>query len=458
MNAEWTKARQTKYTAYVSIYILVVLAVLAGANYLANQHAKSFDLTANKRYTLSDQTEKLVKGLKDQVEVYYFDDTARFPAAKDLLDRYEALSSRLKVHYVDPTKKPQLARQFGVRTLGTTILARGERRSEARSVTEEELTSALIRVLKSGEKTIYFTTGAGEHALDGQEADGYARLKDALEKNNYKTATVNLMAKPEIPADCTALVVAGPRYDYPQPVVDVLKRYVEGGGHVLFMLDPPIDAGKDRIADNAALAKVLEGWGVTLDRDQVLDTSGVGGLYGLGPEVALADRYEAHSIVKEMRKSATAFAIVRSLSIGSAPNTSVEKLVSTTDNSFATKQLSGRERKIDISKGEKASFPVAAAGTYRTGQPGKEGRFVVVGSSDWVANYVLRFAANRDLVLNMVSWLSNDEDLISIRPKAPADQRLQLTRSQMMLVRTVSQFLIPLAVILAGILVWLKRR
>ena len=71
---------------------------------------------------------------------------------------------------------------------------------------------------------------------------------------------------------------------------------------------------------------------------------------------------------------------------------------------------------------------------------------------------MLRFAANRDFFLNIVSWLSNDEDLISIRPKEPEDRRIQLTRAQMMMVRLVSQFVIPLIVILAGILVWLKRR
>jgi ABC-type uncharacterized transport system involved in gliding motility auxiliary subunit len=101
---------------------------------------------------------------------------------------------------------------------------------------------------------------------------------------------------------------------------------------------------------------------------------------------------------------------------------------------------------------------VAAAGTFRTGTPGKDGRFVVVGCSAWASNSAIRFVGNRDLFLNIMSWLSNDEDLISIRPKDPVDKRLQITGSQLMLLRMVSQFLIPLAVIMAGILVWLKRR
>jgi ABC-2 type transport system permease protein len=94
MKSDWMKTRQTKYSAYVTVYILVVLALLAGVNYLASQYNKSADLTSNKRYTLSDQTIKVVKNLKDQVDIYYFDETKQFPPAKDLLDRYDAISRR----------------------------------------------------------------------------------------------------------------------------------------------------------------------------------------------------------------------------------------------------------------------------------------------------------------------------------------------------------------------------
>jgi ABC-type uncharacterized transport system involved in gliding motility auxiliary subunit len=83
---------------------------------------------------------------------------------------------------------------------------------------------------------------------------------------------------------------------------------------------------------------------------------------------------------------------------------------------------------------------------------------VVVGSSDWVANYILRFQGNRDLAMNMVNWLSSDEDLISIRPKEPEDRRLTLTRAQMRTVFYSSVVLLPLVVIAAGFSVWWRRR
>lgn len=454
MNSEWMKTRHTKYSAYVTVYIVIVLAVLIGANYLASQYNKSADLTSNKRYTLSDQSLKVVKNLKDQVDIYYFDEPKQFAPARDLLDRYDSLSSKLKIHYIDALKNKRMALEYGVRTPGTIILQRGERKSEARSLTEEEITSSLIRVLKTGDHLACFVTGAGEHTL----AEDYSNAKDALEKNNYRSQTINLLEKPEIPSECTIVVVAGPRYDYPQPAIDALKSYVEKGGRGLFMLDPPLEMGKTNISANEGLSKVLVSWGVTLEKNLILDLSGQGGLYGLGPDVALTDQYSSHAIVKEMKGTGVAFPIVRSLTAASGASASAEAIVSSSQSSVATTQLSGKGIRIDPSKSEKKSYPVAAAGTYRTGAPGKEGRFVVVGCSAWASNSAIRFVGNRDLFLNVLSWLSNDEDLISIRPKDPVDKRLEITRAQLTLLRMVSQFLIPLAVIMAGILVWLKRR
>ncbi|WP_321474239.1 Gldg family protein [uncultured Paludibaculum sp.] len=462
MSNTWMKSRQTKYTAYATVYIAVIIGVLGAVNFLANRYNKSFDATSNKRYSLSEQTIKLVSGLKQDVTISYFDQTTDFPKAKDLLDRYDNLSTKLTVAYIDPFKKPQLAKQFGITQTGTVILQAGVKRQEAHSVSEEELTSALVRLLKTGERTACFTTGAGEHSVDDTTNNSYGGLKELVEKNNYKTQVINLIEKPEVPAACSLVIVGGPKVDYPQPVVDAVKKYVEEGGRGLFLSDPPLKTGKETVAENKALLEALKGWGVTLESNLVLDTSGLGGLYGMGPEVALATHYETHPIVREMKRTATAFPLVRSIDVKPTDKTSAEKLVSTSNNSIAATNLNAASGAIAMPKGDTQSYTVAAAGTYRTGKQkdnnNVEGRFIVVGSSDWVSNYALGFGGNRDLVMNMLNWLTNDEDLISIRPKDPEDRRIQLTGAQMLMVRMVSQFLIPIFVIVFGIMVWWRRR
>ena len=118
MANNWLKSRQTKYGAYAVVYTLVILAVLAAINFLANRYPKTYDATANKQFSLADQTKNVAKKLDHDVTIYDFDETTRFPQARDLLDRYAALSPKLHVKYIDPVKKPQQAQ-----ALGTPMLA-----------------------------------------------------------------------------------------------------------------------------------------------------------------------------------------------------------------------------------------------------------------------------------------------------------------------------------------------
>ena len=135
----------------------------------------------------------------------------------------------------------------------------------------------------------------------------------------------------------------------------------------------------------------------------------------------------------------------------------MEKLFESTDEALATSNLASAEIKASPSD-KKGPFVLGAAGTYNNGKGNGNGRFVVVGSSSWVTNNYLRLAGNRDLFLNMMNWLSADEDLISIRPKEPEDRRLTMTRNQMAMVFYSSVLAIPLLILAAGVSVWWKRR
>jgi len=198
MNAEWLKARQTRYGAYLFTYLVVIIAVLGGTNWLANRHNKSFDATSNKRFSLSGQTVKVVKGLDQDITFIYFDQNNQnqYKQARDLLDRYAVLSGKVHIQYIDPDRNRREALAAGFRremTLGTTMIVSAKRKEEAKSLTEEDLTGALIRSLKTGERNVCFVGGSGEGSLDDSGRSGYSFAKEALEKNNYKTRTTTLL-------------------------------------------------------------------------------------------------------------------------------------------------------------------------------------------------------------------------------------------------------------------------
>jgi hypothetical protein len=266
MNTNWLKRRQTKFAAFATIYILVILAVLTVLNILGNRYDKSYDSTKNKLFSLSEQTIKIVKGLKQDVTLTYFGSEDSFRTGRDLLDRYSDLSPKLHVKYIAPDKNPQLARAAGYRADSPVIVDSGTHKEGAKTSTEEEVTGALIRALKPSERNVCFVSGFGEHSIDDTERNGFSYTKQLLEHDNYKSRAVTLKpaapdaGKPiaigqtvpaaavDVPKDCTVLVSGGPQEAYPPPVADAIKKYVEGGGRAMIMLDNVIRLGRSEPA------------------------------------------------------------------------------------------------------------------------------------------------------------------------------------------------------------------
>src|SRR5579863_6313423 len=219
MNREWLKARQTKYAAYAAVYILIFSAVLVIANVLADRYNKSYDATSNKRFSLSEQTLKILHNLKNEVTITYFDKPTGFQTAKDLLDRYSNASHNVHVKYIDLYKNPGLARAAGVQKEGDAIVEMGPKKEEAKSMDEQGITGALIRDEKGGARTVCSVEGSGEHRFDDTGKNGFSQMKEFVGRDNYQTKSLNLLQTGQIPSDCTVLVIGGPTGDYVAPEV-----------------------------------------------------------------------------------------------------------------------------------------------------------------------------------------------------------------------------------------------
>jgi hypothetical protein len=192
-----------------------------------------------------------------------------------------------------------------------------------------------------------------------------------------------------------------------------------------------------------------------VERDLVLDLSGIGGMFGAGPEIPVILSYESHAITRPLTRVPTAFPVPRSIDVKSGGKATVEKLFGTTEDSIAVDKITGGA--IDPKQGKKGPFTLAAAGTV-SGTPA--GRFVVVGTSGWAENRAIgsRSLGNRDLFMNTINWLTADEDLISIRPKQSEDRPLNMTTQKLSLVFYLSVLVFPLAVVAFGLATWWKRR
>jgi len=446
-------AQQARFGATAGLYTVVVLAILVAVNYLGVRFNKPLDLTSNKRFTLSQETQKIVGNLKQDATITYFDTSRNFDQAKGILDRYKNLSSKIHVEYVDIRRDPVKARAAGVRYAGTAVVETDNRKEEAKSVDEQGITGAFLKISK-GVRKVCFVSGSKEHALDQTDGTGLSQFKSFLDRDNYQAQSITLLDKTAVPEDCKVIIVAGPRGDYTANEVSALKNYVQGGGRAAFFLDPPLDMRSEHIPENAPLANMLAEWGVTLDKDLVLENTALTAIYG--PENPPINNYEDHPIVSDLKGSYTIMPISRSLEVKSAGKSTVTKLFSTSADAVALTDLSATRIRLDDPKNKKGPFILGAAGTYDTGKAGDNGRFVVIGNSGFLSNDTIATAVNRDLAVNIVNWLSSDEDLISIRPKEPEDRKLDPRGVNITLYSDVFAF--PLLIIVAGVAVFLKRR
>jgi len=479
--------RQMKYGSNTAVLVLAVIGIFGVVNYLANRHTKRWDLTKNKRYSLSDQTKKVLGGLKEDVKVTYFQRNLERASGQDRMKEYQAASSRVKVEFVDPIASPAKALAYEVRgPWPILVIERGAKREKVSNDSEQDITNALIKITRDAKKTACFVEGEGERDIDDGADRGLSGAKAALGKSQYETKKVLLARETAVPADCTVMVVAGPEHDLLPSVVDSLRRFVKGGGKVLVMAEPET---KNATPNLDALAKE---WNIDLAKDIVVDVSPVGQLFGTGPLTPLASQYPFHEITKDFRVM-TAFHTARSAEAGkgTVDGVTAQSLLQTSADSWAETDLTlkepveldeGKDRKGPISLGAVATIkaspapspsPAAPPSPAASGSPGAspspsaspdeppspaEGRVVVLGDSDFASNGLLGFQGNQDFFLNTVAWLAQDSDLISIRPREPEDQRMFLTQQQQKNVLLLSLLLIPGTFVVLGIATWWKRR
>ena len=474
--------RQTRYGALATSSVVLALGILVAINFVLLRQNRRWDLTAGGQYSLSDQTVRILESLDAPIRVIVFGRDVEFPAYRDRLAEYEYRSSQVSLEFVDVDKEPLLARQYDVQSYGTVLFEYEDRIERVVSNEEQALTNALIKVVEGQELRVYFIEGHGERSPNGTERDDYGGLGEALKRDNLQVDTVVLAQTGEVPSAASVVVVAGPTNDYLPGEIDALRAYLEQGGKVLFLIDPP--NGPAAIPQPNLIALISE-WGIELGNDVVVDVSGVGQLLGTDATVPVAATYPSHPITDDFALL-TAFPLARSVSPSSsgAGERVAQVFVETSERSWAETDLTELEaREVQMDDDDRPG-PISiaaavaveidgpdtqepteddAASTDPTEDedvdpPTAEARVAVIGDSDFAANGSLGIQGNRDLALNTLNWLAQQENLISIRPRQPEDRRITLTADQQLRVTWLSLLMIPAAVIGAGLFTWWRRR
>ena len=464
------QGRNVKYGLVGVGSVLLFLAVLSGLNWIASRQNKRWDWTVAGQFSMSDQTKQLLRSLTKPVVVRVFHAAAEGSQDyRDRLDEYRYWSTQVSVQYYEADRNPVESEKYGITTVPTILVEYGGRSERTNQADEQGITNALKKVVEGKAKKVYFVQGHGERDPTSSEPTGYKAAADFLVQDNFEVAKLVLAQEGKVPDDATVLVVAGPTIDFFAPEVEAVKNFLKRGGKLLLMLDPP---GKDGVQVTNLVA-FAQTWGIAVGTDVVLDVSGMGRLIGMNESVPLALPLQ-HPITRDFGNVVTAFPVARSVTPieGGADGKYAQKILETSQQSWAEADIKGLyttgKPSRDTTKGDRTgpiSLAAAATAPAPDAPPGTtpdapkpETRVVVVGDSDFASNRAISIGANKDLFLNMDNWLAQQENLISIRPKDPADRRLQLTRDQSLLLFWVTLAVIPGLLFGTAVRVWWKRR
>jgi ABC-type uncharacterized transport system involved in gliding motility auxiliary subunit len=469
------KGRKARAAGASAGYALTVFAVITLVNFLAARHHKRFDLTENKAFSLSEQTIKVLESLPREVILTAFFREVEPTRQKldDLLAEYRYHSPRLQVKYIDPDKSPGEVKRYGITEYGTIVVESGKQESRVNTADEESLTNALIKVTRDREKIVCFSDGHGERALEDTERDGLSLLKAALEKQHYAVRALRL--NQPVPADASLVVVAGARVTLLPEEVRILGGYLEKGGRLLYLQDPETDPG---------FAEVLGRYGLRVRADVVIDK--VSQLFGGDARIPMvpADGYdEVHPITKAFRYQ-TYFPLASSIEVRSdlPEGVAATRLAQTSPYSWGeTSQEEFRRGRMTLDEKADTRGPVTigVAVTRRTpsaapdasGPAGSgdakddaaapspaETRLLLFGDSDFISNAYFNASGNGDLALNAVAWLSEQEELVSIRPKTSTPSIVILTPQQVRYYFWSIVAMAPIAITVVGVGIWARRK
>jgi ABC-type uncharacterized transport system involved in gliding motility auxiliary subunit len=447
--------RQARYGSNALVLVLAVIGILVVINYLVYKNPYRWDLTQDKSHTLAPETINTLKTLSQPVTAEaFFTTNVPSDTAKTLLDSYKYNGKgKFNYRFIDPNSDPAAATSANITQDGTIVLTMGSRKELVTTVDEQDVTSALLRLINPGEKDIYFLIGDGEFdttATSGNEA--YSLIDTTLKNKNYTVNTLNLVSTPKIPDKTLAIIIAGPQKPLSDSEVSLLKAYLAKGGSVVYFSESPFVTNtigvKDPLADYLAAS-----WGIKLGVDVVIDPN-------VNPKyVAVESNYGNHSITNKLNNAVSIYPTARSIEVGTVPATVTQTfLVQTAANAWGETDYTSVQSQTeapDKAKDNLGPVTLAMAAT----DSATNGRLVVVGDAEFASDQFFSQYANGDFAVNSVDWAAQQESQISLTPKQTTSRYLAPPQGYIIpLIFLGTVVVLPGIVIIAGIVTWVQRR
>jgi len=454
------------------IFAAALFLGLVAFNYVVAVKSPEFDITKNKVNSLSKETLKLLDQINFNVTVKAFYMASSQRRISQLFEKYMQKNSRIKVEFIDPIKNPVAADQEEVTLPGTIVFetegakTRINPNAAGRPHGEREVTIALYRLITESTKKIYFSTGHGELSIADVKPRGLSTVLERLEEQNYLVETLNLLEKEGVPGDCNLLVVAGPTSPFTEDEMKMVAKYLDNAGSVFFMIGP---------GQKVNLERIVQAFGIQPGDDYIYETSRSMTIQAGGAIAPLVAPRDASEITEKLTNQNFLFPFVRSMTpVFQGEKVTLKRLLASSENSWAETDLKSA---VTVNTGSKPSrgekelkgpinvavvaereFPLPDSLATRM-NPTYMVRSAFFGNAVFITNEVAAmFSANLTLFLNTVNWITKNEKIIEITPHTVTFTPVELKDSDRRVISWLSIVLIPFSILMAGIVVWYRRR
>lgn len=460
------KKRRQKTTA--AVFTVLVLAAVVLANviiyFLGQKVSTNIDLTNQKVLELSDETVDLVQGVTQDIQIYSLIpqtvEDELLSILDDILEQYQKLSPHITYQKIDTTQNPTFIQKyqqtgetlnaysiifesgsrFKVVDVNDTISVNRQTSQAQYLSAEQNFTSAITYVTSQEDTKIAIIQGHGEVET--------SIFESMLSAENYTVQGLNL-ATEEIPDDVKLLILASPQTDFIAEEIDKLDRFFDRGGRAQIMLDVSVTT-------LPRLEEYLAEWGVTMELGFVVENDTSHYLQSqllLLPDIESTDFTE--TIVDNQLR--VAFPQARGITISRVAGVESQNILTTSTNSFIRTDVENQE--IKMADGD-IPGPVTVAALLTRSTSDVAAQMLVTGGTGFLSQMFLEESgfANNDFFMNSLSYLTEQENSIYIRPKDVSPSLLAITGSQALLYGGIVLIAIPLVILLAGLFVWLRRR
>lgn len=457
MQVTRSSRRQLQFQNLVFVAgLLIVMGLLA---WLSTRYSFNADWTSSGRNTLSIDSRQLLDEMPDPIHVTAFatENALVREHIRDLIGRYQRYKPDVELKYVNPDAEPDRIRELGITLDGELLLEYQGRKENVQSLSEQALTNTLLRIARQKQRKVRFLSGHGERDPLGQANHDLGIFGQLLERKGIALDTLKLAETPEIPADTSLLVIADPRIALLHGEIQLVHRYLQAGGNLLWLVEPGAIAGLDPVA---------EALGIEFLPGTIVDATTQ--LFGIdNPAFALITAYPMHPVTREM-SSLTLYPQATALDVSAPQEWQAEPLLTTlnrawteigpisdTDTIRFDEDSDERMGPLDI------GFVFSRVKNKKDAgddESGAEQRVIVIGDSDFLSNAYRGNGGNVELGLNLFNWLNHDDQFITVTARTASDVNLELGKTAQIIIGFGFLFGVPLVLLGAGAAIWWRRR